>query len=438
MLWQKNRRFFLFIMITMTMLMMAGCGNESTAKPDVEITSAEETAGFFDENDHAEAERIAAIFRDIYDEAVNRNTWGNLDTIRRMVARLGENGYVAVDSENQVNMTRPGQVLEFCRAVDEKENDEITIIVTIESGFRKFDLKTENGNVNIVRGYYQYGQNGDLKNQNMVSYSADFWQYTEEGYLIFEGSYFLDEDFALTLSDAQEYTALRVLPLDEKCRELNRRYILPVGYKQNNIFLCDWSEEDFGGLDFYDIFDRFYPMLHSQPVNFAAEESLEAGTVYQIPENIFENVICTYFNVDIETLRLKTKYASEHMAYEYRPRGVYEVEYPDIPYPEVVNYTENQDGTITLNVNAVYPNGNTSKAFSHRTVIRPLNEGGFQYVSNERISLLSADGKEEQPEHALSEEDYNIWWHSDRLTEEEWQAVYGGADEKTEGVLSVP
>ena len=61
---------------------------------------------------------------------------------------------------------------------------------------------------------------------------------------------------------------------------------------------------------------------------------------------------------------------------------------------------ENADGTITLIVNAVYPKENTSKSFSHKTVIRPLEEGGFQYVSNEIIS---------------SKEDYDIWWHSDRM-----------------------
>ena len=272
-------------------------------------------------------------------------------------------------------------------------------------------MKTEDGKVNIVRGYYQYNQNGCLKNRSTVSYPADFWQYTEEGYLIFEGSYFSDESYILTLSDTSEHTMLRILPLDEKCREYNRKYILPVGYEQNNLFLCNWSEGDFGDLDFYDLFDRFYPMMHSQPVPYIADENLGVGTVYQVPEELFENVIGEYFNMDSETLRSKTTYISELAAYEYRPRGFYEVEYPDIAYPEVVGYTENDDGTVTLNINAVYPNGNMSKEFSHTTVIRPLSEDSFQYVSNE-INL--------------PEEDYDIWWHSNRLTEEEWKEVYGG------------
>ena len=267
--------------------------------------------------------------------------------------------------------------------------------------------------MNIVRGYYQYDQDGCFQNRSTVSYPADIWQYTEEGYLLFEGSYFSDENYVLTLSDTPEHTALRVLPLDEKCRELNRKYILPVGYEQNNIFLTDWNEEDIGELDFYDIFDNFYPILHGQSVPYVADESLAVGAVYQIPEEIFENVIMTHFNVNKEALRRETTYNPEKAAYEYRPRGFYEVEYPDIPYPEVVSYTENQDGTITLIVNAVYPNGNTSMAYSHKTVIRPLEEDCFQYVSNLMMNLI---------------DEHDIWWHSNRLTKEEWIEIYGGTE----------
>lgn len=118
----------------------------------------------------------------------------------------------------------------------------------------------------------------------------------------------------------------------------------------------------------------------------------------------------TFIPVDREILRSKTTYVPEDSAYEYRPRGFYEAEYPDIPYPEVVDYTENQDGTITLIIHAVYPNSNTSMAYSHRTVIRPLSEDCFQFVSNEMICL---------------DKDRDIWWHSDRLTEEEWVEIHG-------------
>ena len=410
---EKKKILTLFVMAGTAILVMTGCCNELQEVQENREIVVDNEVRLPNEDDFDDAVSIAAIYRDIYDEAVETNTLSSLETLRRIVARLGENGYVAVDSENQVDMAGAEQVIEFCKAVDEKKSAMLTIIVIKDFGFRKFDLKTEDGNVNIVRGYYQYDQDGCLQNRSTVSYPADIWQYTEEGYILFEGSYFSDENYVLTLSDTPEHTALRVLPLDEKCRELNRKYILPVGYEQNNIFLTDWNEEDIGELDFYDIFDNFYPILHGQSVPYVADESLAVGAVYQIPEEIFENVIMTHFNVNKEALRRETTYNPEKAAYEYRPRGFYEVEYPDIPYPEVVSYTENQDGTITLIVNAVYPNGNTSMAYSHKTVIRPLEEDCFQYVSNQMMNLI---------------DEHDIWWHSNRLTKEEWIEIYGGTE----------
>ena len=282
----------------------------------------------------------------------------------------------------------------------------MTIIVITEPGFQKFDLKTENGDVNVVREYYQYDHNGQLQNISTVSYLADFWQYTEEGYLIFEGSYFSEESFALTLSDTSEHTMLRVLPLDEKCREYGRTYLQPIGYRKNNLFLTDWSEEDFGGLNFYDVFDSLYQIRYEQPVPYEADENLNIKAEYRIPAQEFEAVIMPYFSIDKEELQRRTMYIPEEGVYVYRPRGFYYIEYLDILYPEVTDYLENADGTITLLVNAVYPEEYTAKAFSHKTVIRPLPEGGFQYVSNEML---------------LSGQEPDLWWHSKRLTKEEWE-----------------
>ena len=406
-----NKKNFLFAMIILILPIMTGCSYETPEVSDIEITQQDREVYHSDENASADVQHIEELLSDIYDEAVDTNTLGSLDIMRSMVARLGENGYVAVDSGNQIDMTQAEQAFDFCKAVDEKEMEELTIIVVMEMGVRKFDLRTEDGNVNIVRGYYQYDQNSSLQHRSTVSYPADFWQYTEEGYLIFEGSCFLDESYILTLSDTPEHTMLRILPLDEKCREYNRKYILPVGYEQNNLFLCNWSEDDFGDLDFYDLFDRFYPMIYSQPVPYMSDENLGVGVIYQVPEKLFEDVIGVYFNMDRAKLRSKTAYLSALAAYEYRPRGFYEGQYPDIAYPEVVGYTENEDGTVTLYINAVYPHENMSKEFSHTTVIRPLSEDSFQYVSNEII---------------LPEGDNEIWWHSNRLTEEEWKEVYGG------------
>ena len=48
---------------------------------------------------------------------------------------------------------------------------------------------------------------------------------------------------------------------------------------------------------------------------------------------------------------------------------------------------------------------------AHEVVVRPLEDGGVQYVSNQIIP---------------SEDNYEETWHTPRLTLEEWEELYGG------------
>ena len=308
-------------------------------------------------------------------------------------------------------MTEPEKVVEFCEKVDAQEEAEITILeVSYLGGFVKYDLHTKDGNVDVVRSYYKY-ENGDIQREVTGNYQAEYWNYTEEGYLMFSGVWFSEELYVLTLSGAEEHTALRVQPLDETYRELSRKYLRPIGFEQNNMFIVDWSEDDFGALNFYDMYDILYPKVNGQYVPYIADDNLAVSAVYWIPKEEFESVIMKYFNIDSETLQSKTVYYSEDSTYEYKPRGFEEVEYPEYPYSEVVDFTENSDGTITLTANVVFPYAGDSKVYAHEVVVRPLEDGGVQYVSNQIIP---------------SEDNYEETWHIPRLTLEEWEELYGG------------
>ena len=363
------------------------------------------------ENSQENAEEIIEICMDLYKEAAEQNKIADLEMIRSIVNRLGENGYPAVDSRNQINMTEPEKVVEFCEKVDAQEEAEITILeISYLGGFVKYDLHTKDGNVDVVRSYYKY-ENGNMKREVIGNYQAEYWNYTEEGYLMFSGVWFSEELYVLTLSGAEEHTALRVQPLDETYRELSRKYLRPIGFEQNNMFIVDWSEDDFGALNFYDMYDILYPKANGQYVPYIADDNLAVSAVYRIPKEEFESVIMKYFNIDSETLQSKTVYYSEDSTYEYKPRGFEEVEYPEYPYSEVVDFTENSDGTITLTANVVFPYAGDSKVYAHEVVVRPLEDGGVQYVSNQIIP---------------SEDNYEETWHTPRLTLEEWEELYGG------------
>ena len=388
---------------------ISGCSDMSPEEiqvddPFIEVQEATE-------NSQENAEEIIEICVDLYEEAAGQNKIADLEMIRSIVNRLGENGYPAVDSRNQINMTEPEKVVEFCEKVDAQEEAEITILeVSYLGGFVKYDLHAKDGNVDVVRSYYKY-ENGDMHREVTGSYQAEYWNYTDEGYLMFSGVWFSEELYVLTLSGAEEHTALRVQPLDETYRELSRKYLRPISFERNNMFIVNWSENDFGDLNFYDMYDILYPKVNGQYVPYIADDNLAVSAVYRIPKEEFESVIMKYFNIDSETLQSKTVYYSEDSTYEYKPRGFEEVEYPEYPYSEVIGYTENSDGTITLTANVVFPYSGNSKVYAHEVVIRPLEDGRVQYVSNRIIP--SEDNSEET-------------WHTPRLTAEEWEELYGG------------
>lgn len=397
----------------LSMMNLTGCGGQSVN--DGENISGEVTEDEWekeevstDSSQQELSDDIRMLCQEIYEKTA-ADTFRSLETLQAVIQKFGERGYPAVDSKNQIDMTQKEQVLRFCESVEQAEEAQLTIVVAeTPEKVDGYYLSTANGKVEVIKEHYQYN-NECFENMGSVRYSADSWQYTEEGYLIFTGSSFSEQSYVLTMSDVPEVTALRVEPLDDKCREYNRLYLLPVGYAKNNLFLCGWNEEDYGKLDFYDAFDCFYSMINGQPVPYVPDENINIGTVYQIAPEEFESVLMKYLPADKDNIRSHTIYLPEHSTYTYRPRGFYEVEYSNIPYPEVVSYEEHDDGTVTLTVNAVYPGEGTSKAFTHEVIVRPMEEGGFQYVSNRMLP---------------SRDDYDTGWHTDRLTDEEWDEVY--------------
>lgn len=403
--WKSGLAAISFVLI----LSISGC---SDAPPE-ENTVLETVIDVQDiqEKSEEDADEIISVCIDLYEKAEEENKLADLETIRSIVNRLGENGYTAVDNKNQIDMTHAEQVKRFCKMVDAKEKAEITIMdIDDLGGFIKYDLQTKDGNVDVIRSYYEY-KDGAIQRNHIGTYQAEDWNYTEEGYLMFSGIYFSEELYALTLSGMEEHTALRVEPLDERCRELSRKYLLPISFERNNMFIVDWSEDDFGELNFYDMYDILYRKENGEYVPCAADDNLGVGAVYRIPKDEFESVIMKYFNIDSETLQSKTVYYSKDSTYEYKPRGFEEVEYPEYPYSEVVGFTENSDGTITLTANVVFPYSGNSKVYVHEVVVRALEDGGVQYVSNRIIP---------------SEENCEETWHMPRLTAEEWEELYGG------------
>ena len=181
---------------------------------------------------------------------------------------------------------------------------------------------------------------------------------------------------------------VRILPLDSEMRTLCKRYVEPVGYFENNLFTTDWNEGNMGPIDFNSLYSYVFglyngtDMLSSYNVrNYY--KAVQGTKLYLIPEDIFENNTTVYFNIDRSALKNISDYSAQLGGYFFLGynRDYYNVT-PRTPSPEVVDYSYNTDGTITLTVDAVNKWYGTDRAFRHTLVVRPTDGVSFRYVSN--------------------------------------------------------
>jgi len=270
-------------------------------------------------------------------------------------------------------------VKEFCTKVTEKQEGTLWLVTALNNGnFVLFYIETEEGNVDVLAESLFWRNEGLVIDPVYTDrFRAETWKCTENGYLFFEKTYMAG------FSGPYGHVAVRIKPLDRVCREMNRSYILPLGYGANNLFLTDWTETDYGEVNFYDLFERLYGQCGVDITEYMVSEAEAEDVVCQIPAETFERVILSYFSISREELRKRTKYNEAAGTYEYRPRGFYDAgSGAELPYPEVTGYEERADGTIELTVNSVWPEGSMDCAFRHRVVVRPGEDGKFQFVSN--------------------------------------------------------
>ena len=168
------------------------------------------------------------------------------------------------------------------------------------------------------------------------------------------------------------------------------------------MLITDWNEQDYSKLELYDLYEIFYYLKYGQYVPYEAYE----GAEYEIPAGEFEEIIREHFRITREQIVVNTVYYPDRDTYRYRPRWLHDSEEPYEPYAEVVDFRAQDDGTVRLRVEAVWEEKMTDHAVTSELVVRPLENGGFSYVSNQVISW---------------DESLESFWYSPRLTEEEWE-----------------
>ena len=386
------KKLYCMLLLVGIAILLCSCSNKNA------VTDAERTVIDFSISDE---NQFIADLDDIYSSCQDmkcKTEEEKLNQTRTVIESMGSKGYIAVDVENQINMANAENAEMFLSEVAENRDAGCTILqVMYDKSFVRFDFKSGSNNVMITRRFYVW-ENNCFVEKNEENYKAYTWKYTD-GYLFFEryrmGGY--DGDSA--------YTALRVEPLDEKLRVLNRKYIKTIGYDSNNLFTTNWDESDMNKINYYDIYEALYKMKYGMSSPYSDE-----GVTYMIEGKLYEKVFQEYLPVSTDVLQHVNVYDVSRQMYQYRTRGMFDHSVtPLVPFPEVVDAEYNADGTITLIVNAVSEKDESGRLFTHKVTIKEKENDGFEYVSNDVLTM----GKE------------GIYWYRDRLSDKEWQEHYG-------------
>ena len=222
-----------------------------------------------------------------------------------------------------------------------------------------------------------------------ISYTRmDEWKYTEKGWFCYK----------LCVPEPPEVTEIvdgseliRVIPLSEVYKDLSEKYVYPLCYQGNNILCSNWDTTTLSTLDYNGVYEYFYRMKYG--------ERLDPGNYTNgIPATEFESVIMEYLPVTAEEIREWAVYDEETQTYAWASLGCgnYNLSYFGTSVPEVIGVRQNEDGTMTLTVEAVCDMVVANDAvITHELTIRFDEDGGFQYLGNKILD----DGIQNIPEY---------------------------------------
>ena len=201
------------------------------------------------------------------------------------------------------------------------------------------------------------------------------WKFTDKGYFCYE----------LCVPEYPEVTEIvngscmvRVWPITEENREMSEKCVLGLAYQGNNLLYSDWDADHMEHLDYNGMYEYLYAMKYQE--QFPSEDYPDG-----IPKDEFERLIMEYLPVTAEEIQSYAVFDEEKQTYAWVRLGCfnYAPTYFGTSFPEVTDIRENEDGTVTLTVDAVCSMILCDDAvITHELTVRFSEDGGFRYLGN--------------------------------------------------------
>lgn len=229
----------------------------------------------------------------------------------------------------------------------------------------------------------------DAPGLSYISYTRiKEWKYTDKGWFCYE----------LCVPEPPEVTEIvdgsclvRIKPLTKEQREMSEKCVQGLGYQGNNLLCSNWDTDHMEKLDYNGMYEYLFAMKYQKA--FDAEDYPNG-----IPKEEFESLIMEYLPVTAEQIREYAEFDEEKQTYYWARLGClnYAPTFFGTSLPEVVDIKNNEDGTVTLTVEAVCDMVICDDAvITHELTVKFAEDGSFQYLGNEILN----DGIRQIPDY---------------------------------------
>ena len=403
-----KKKSILLIMVFLIGCFVCACGKEKSVvgetlaedteevSPTEETKSAEEEAaeqwekGYglpVDEQEEKEAandcKKMMELIFDIYkdaDKGTASNVVLNDETVLEMQKRLMETGCpvsTLVIYSNMENYESVDRFLEEC--TDGKSGSVVIYEIHGDGGIGRMKFIFDGTEMYVVSAGGIWNDN-NKPGMSYISYTRiKEWKYTEKGWFGYE----LCVPEPPEVSEIMDGSCLiRIKPMTEEQREMSERCVRGLGYQGQNLLCSNWNVENMSELDYNGMFEYLYGMKYGEKFN---SEDYPNG----IPKEEFESLIMEYLPITAERIREYAVFDEENQTYLWARLGCfnYAPTFFGTSLPEVVDIKENQDGTVTLTVEAVCDMVICDDAvITHELTVRFAEDGSFQYLGNEILN----------------------------------------------------
>ena len=403
-----KKKSILLIMVFLIGCFVCACGKEKSVVGETlvedteEVSSTEETKsaeeeaaeqwekGYglpVDEQEEKEAandcKKMMELIFDIYkdaDKGTASNVVLNDETILEMQKRLMETGCpvsTLVTYSNMENYESVDRFLEEC--TDGKSGSVVIYEIHGDGGIGRMKFIFDGTEMYVVSAGGIWNDN-NKPGMTYISYTRiKEWKYTEKGWFGYE----LCVPEPPEVSEIMDGSCLiRIKPMTEEQREMSERCVRGLGYQGQNLLCSNWNVENMSELDYNGMFEYLYGMKYGEKFN---SEDYPNG----IPKEEFESLIMEYLPITAEQIREYAVFDEENQTYLWARLGCfnYAPTFFGTSLPEVVDIKENQDGTVTLTVEAVCDMVICDDAvITHELTVRFAEDGSFQYLGNEILN----------------------------------------------------